>query len=590
ALKNVDIGINDVNQKLANVLYKNTTRSRNNSFDFETTKKALVNYNIITLDFENSIESKILPKSHSQDNEESDNDTLIHIKYSDPVVTIGDGTSVLNNIPEFISVNSTISQRPSIDAYSEAEKLFSQLKNAKDEIDRILYSQNVYAVGPDFQNDYSIPCITCWVAKPLELSVMKQLSDLFDNKFDIVYNLVDAVDINNGCNDHDESSNETSNGNDNASNVNNSSKIKKNSEGNEKNVDSPKEGDGNDGDGHDGDSDDDDGHDGDNNDDDGHDGDIIKISSNGKVVTEDKKSQCFNITVHLWASINIDSEYKNKKTLEFKVYLKNCSVEKLLSDQSSLLNGFVCYYLDSLEVSVFPKKNSSKSKSNNEPPKLNANDESLESDDEIFESDDEIPMIMLKENHTPSKANNSINISKANQSDNSAQIDVGQSNKVSYRHAKVKNQSFTTTLNEWHMDDTYGSTNGVQWPYQFIGGDVFSAGDHRKSIRIDESHCGHWYISKDVGGFCITIIQVLGCNEKRNIFRRLTSKTPELIKQYPKLVHKLEITFNDIANFNSDFAILAEKLYNRPYLTLKKPIHIRKKNNAEFKGDLSAKK
>ncbi|CAG8718681.1 6476_t:CDS:2, partial [Racocetra fulgida] len=79
------------------------------------------------------------------------------------------------------------------------EKLFSQLKERKDDIDRILYSQNAYAVGSDFQIDYSTPCITCWVAK-LELSVMKHLSELCDNIFDIVFKIVEALDTNNVSN------------------------------------------------------------------------------------------------------------------------------------------------------------------------------------------------------------------------------------------------------------------------------------------------------------------------------------------------------------------------------------------------------
>ncbi|KAF0499735.1 Sel1 repeat-containing protein [Gigaspora margarita] len=110
------------------------------------------------------------------------NDSFIRIKYSEPVVTICSDSRVLN-----------ISQKPSNTAYSEAEQLFSKFKEWKNDIDNILYSQNVYGVGPDFQNNYSTPCIACWVAEPLNLSVMKQLSKVFDDKFDVVYYLVDIT-------------------------------------------------------------------------------------------------------------------------------------------------------------------------------------------------------------------------------------------------------------------------------------------------------------------------------------------------------------------------------------------------------------
>ncbi|CAG8783119.1 22908_t:CDS:2, partial [Dentiscutata erythropus] len=99
------------------------------------------------------------------------------------------------NISESISVRSTVFQKPSDTVYNETEKLFSLLKKRKDYIDRILKSQLVYAIGPDFQNDYSMPYIACWVAKPLDKTVMNEISSLFDDKFGVIYHLVNAKDI-----------------------------------------------------------------------------------------------------------------------------------------------------------------------------------------------------------------------------------------------------------------------------------------------------------------------------------------------------------------------------------------------------------
>ncbi|CAG8680551.1 6906_t:CDS:2, partial [Racocetra persica] len=479
-------------------------------------------------------------------------DAFIRIKYSDPIVTIGDRSNddiPEHDISEFITVHSIITQKPP--EYSKIEQLFSQLKERKGDIDHILYSQNVYAVGPDFRND--IPCIACWAAEPLDQSIMEKLSELFDSKFDVVYHLVKAVDINGSCIDNDENSNETPNK---SGNVN----------------------------------------------------DVL-----GE--TENNKSQCFNITAHLWASIKYDSKLK-KKTLEFKIHLKNCSVEDFLSDDNPLLHGFVCYYLDSLEIGFRPTKFNDKSPelsnessmsngesldSYNELFKHNSellgsndkspepNDGSLESDNESFESGDECPMIMLKE-YTPSRSNNSINISKTKEKGNGIQLDAGKNPKVSLSHATKNTRSSAAALKEWDMVDTYGTTNGIKWQYRYFGEDIFNNGGHRKSIRIDEPYCGDFYINKNLGGFCITITQVLGFKEDRTIFRRLVSPKPELIKYYPKFLHKLEIYFKDIQNFNNNFAKLTKKLHQGRYLTPKKPIYVREKNNTKFKRELSSAK
>ncbi|CAG8743245.1 1900_t:CDS:2, partial [Racocetra fulgida] len=86
-----------------------------------------------------------------------------HITYSTHVITInnesksnnvdgmklGNRAEVWNNISENISVFSTIFQGPSDIAITEAERLFSLLKNQKDKIDNILDSHAVYAVDAE---------------------------------------------------------------------------------------------------------------------------------------------------------------------------------------------------------------------------------------------------------------------------------------------------------------------------------------------------------------------------------------------------------------------------------------------------------
>ncbi|CAG8607357.1 2136_t:CDS:2, partial [Diversispora eburnea] len=90
---------------------------------------------------------------------------------------------------DFFSVKATI--RFGTTANSNLEKL---LLEQKDTIDNILKSQSVYAVGPNFQQGYSIPCIACYVSKPLEAQVLLKLSALFGHNYEIVEQMVEPVE------------------------------------------------------------------------------------------------------------------------------------------------------------------------------------------------------------------------------------------------------------------------------------------------------------------------------------------------------------------------------------------------------------
>ncbi|CAG8721637.1 7502_t:CDS:1, partial [Scutellospora calospora] len=66
------------------------------------------------------------------------------------------------------------------------EQLVALLVQKKAEIDEVLDSHTVYALGPDFQQGYLVPCIACWIAEPLDTELMKKLSALFNYKFEII--------------------------------------------------------------------------------------------------------------------------------------------------------------------------------------------------------------------------------------------------------------------------------------------------------------------------------------------------------------------------------------------------------------------
>ncbi|CAG8585705.1 6301_t:CDS:2, partial [Funneliformis caledonium] len=99
---------------------------------------------------------------------------------------------------EFISIKSTISSRISATSYIEIEKLQKLLISRKDDINDLLKSQPVYAIGIDFHNDSISPCISCWVSKPLDILILECLEAMFENQFEAIYqiSISDKIDIN----------------------------------------------------------------------------------------------------------------------------------------------------------------------------------------------------------------------------------------------------------------------------------------------------------------------------------------------------------------------------------------------------------
>ncbi|CAG8777380.1 18594_t:CDS:2, partial [Racocetra fulgida] len=86
----------------------------------------------------------------------------------------------------FMSVRVAVSQGITSTACDNIERLLSLLNKQKTAIYNLLDKQHVYAVGPDFQKGYSVPCIACWTIEPISKSIIKQLSALFDHEFEII--------------------------------------------------------------------------------------------------------------------------------------------------------------------------------------------------------------------------------------------------------------------------------------------------------------------------------------------------------------------------------------------------------------------
>ncbi|CAI2182563.1 1224_t:CDS:2, partial [Funneliformis geosporum] len=66
------------------------------------------------------------------------------------------------------------------------------LISRKDDIDHILESQPVYAIGIDFQKESTRPCIACWVDKPLGIQILECLETLFEDQYEAIYQVIDC--------------------------------------------------------------------------------------------------------------------------------------------------------------------------------------------------------------------------------------------------------------------------------------------------------------------------------------------------------------------------------------------------------------
>ncbi|RIA80726.1 hypothetical protein C1645_838169 [Glomus cerebriforme] len=233
---------------------------------------------------------------------------------------------------DFFTVDTSINYGISANMHDKVEELYDLLNNKKDEIDYVLKSQPVYAIGPNFHKDYSFPCIVCWVTSDLETSILEQLEKIFDYKFKARNNINGNGYNSNGQNGG--SQNDVSDGNNNGN---------EDGDGNG-NVDSDEDGNGNNvGDG-DGDSD-------------GNGDGYISVSSVAHAGTEDQSNiQGFSIRINLHAKFI--EVYKGFPKFSVNVDVVECGTNGMLSNNwSQLAEEGYGYFLESLKIEIIPIAN-----------------------------------------------------------------------------------------------------------------------------------------------------------------------------------------------------------------------------------------
>ncbi|RHZ83982.1 hypothetical protein Glove_86g134 [Diversispora epigaea] len=452
---------------------------------------------------------------------------------------------------DYFSVKATIMLGTT--ATAKLEKL---LLEQKDAIDNILRSQPVHAVGPNFQQGYSIPCITCYVSKPLEAQVLKNLSSLFDHEFVIEEQMMEPIDEDTDNNHSDRSNRNTSISNGTTTNdlsdgdvemgdanVNGNGDVADSNGNNDENVN------GGDGNSSENSNENGNGFNGSNNGNSNADGDgggggggsgngkenvdeFMKVSSEARVIYKNHKNefQNFNINAKLWANVSRDNEISPPaNTLEFKVNLSSCGVGKMLNEICQKLNNYTGYFLDSVEIGVSPLSY---------PPGDTSN-----------------MISFLKEPYMPRVHFTSVDHSVDYEKNVGLNINVGQDLGATAVYNARNNKSIKATTDDWLLERSGCFTTGVQWLYRFTAQKLYKDGENQRNLPSTGIHSGHWYIKDNMKGFSITIKQVLNCKIKSNNFSLLS-----LVK-CPKLVHTLEITFNNLEKFNKGFAELRKKLH-----------------------------
>ncbi|RIB21500.1 hypothetical protein C2G38_2078058 [Gigaspora rosea] len=477
---------------------------------------------------------------------------LMNIELTEHEITINNGykSEASKGIDlGFVSVNAKIIQET-----EASERIISLLNEQKANIDKLLNSQLVYALGPDFQHGYSVPCIACWVDKPLDIASKEQLSALFDDQFEIISHVVEkqneepddndknrsnrVFDSNNESNsaDDNENNNDKNKDSDRNNNRSNSDRSNENDERNENNRETSDEnGEANESNRRN-DEDSEENKDEDGGGDGGGDGDkksnntsrYIQVQSIAKAKYEEKR-QSFIITTKI--SVNISKKaHVSRELLEFNVDFIACGVGKMLNEVCGSLPGFVGYYLDSISIEVQP----------------------------IPDPGNAMNIIFDKEReYNPRNYNQEIETTENQESSFGGQINLSVPSKVGIQAniGKKTNNSTKITTSKWIMKIFEDPTDGVQWLYDY---NEIKPEDYRE-WPTPKSHTGYWFTTEKLKGFRIVVMQTLCCRFEYGFNAR---KKPEIIKKCPKIFHKLEISFNNLTNFNRDFEELAKKIHS----------------------------
>ncbi|CAG8615668.1 3819_t:CDS:2, partial [Funneliformis mosseae] len=431
---------------------------------------------------------------------------------------------------EFITMKATISPGISATSYIEIEKLQESLDNRKEDIDEILKSHSVYAIGIDFQNDSIRPCISCWVAKPLDTSILEDLEAMFDNQYEAINQILifDQSDINQNLSESSSSRDHIIEEFGDSDSTRNS--LPNDRENSKKEQESVKK----------------------------EEIDYLTISSDAIVTTEYPEIyQKFTINVHLRAKY---SPKKIRPELTYDINVYEIKIGNMLSNQLPLpflqRRGCRGYFLDFVKVCVSPKS--------------------------CISNDMHNALFTSLDTAYPESLNRSIEISNGRETNFEGQIggEFGAVPKFA-GHAKIsgknaKNTKYTS--NEWECNYEGCHTTGDTWSHKYAANSLDKNGSHRTSYNPGH-HSSKWSPNKNMGGFSINITQVV-----RFEFPPLGPKSLTRPKSItcPVIAHNLEISFGNLKDFDAKFAELARS--NGGLYAIDNNISVRNPDSQDLKG------
>ncbi|RHZ81916.1 hypothetical protein Glove_116g34 [Diversispora epigaea] len=442
---------------------------------------------------------------------EEDNNLFNYIQFTKPQITINNRSNIWNDsyLSNFLSIESNIYLGTSAASHAKVENLINLLINKKNEIDKILELQPAYIIEPDFKEGSTVPHISCWVTKPLDISILEKLEKLFDDEFEVINCLLnegieEKEEKNcNGDNNNVENSEKQEARNEKKENGNERNDIKDKRTSKEKQNNNKKEKSNK------------------NSDSDSNDSLHNELSeTNGpilissEVIAEVKDTdiiQDFKISAYLWAKV--DPLPNKRNDLTFSIDVNDCRMGKMLSEQWESLHKLgIGYFLDSVEIRVTPIQNKSVSNKTLYTVKKIEIRESIQGVDASINKDPGINISFEK----------------------------------TYQHG------LNYTAKEWKLNIDDGSETGLGWRYQYLADGLCKDFNDGRNFAPGNHFC-HWLTFEAMSGFHITITQVLRCKITKGWRKHKLNTGSKLIQQYPKMAHTFKITFNSLENFNENF-------------------------------------
>ncbi|CAG8659909.1 7833_t:CDS:2, partial [Rhizophagus irregularis] len=220
-----------------------------------------------------------------------------------------------------------------------------------------------------------------------------------------------------------------------------------------------------------------------------------------------KPRQDFRIGVKLWANY--------EDTLKYNIDVNACGIGELLNNKCPSLNkiGFG-YILQSIKVQVSPLPNDG---------------------GDLFD---------LERCSQPTQLNQNVEFLVGSEMNINGNIGISRTD-ITGGYKKNNNTKYFSR--EWEFNYKGPIDKGEYWLYERN-----KNLDKKDSTYAPGVHSGEWFVKDGMHGFCITITQVLRY-EITHWWHKIPLNMKTSLQKFPMMAHNLEVTFNDLNDFNNKF-------------------------------------